>query len=101
MLRILSILSLVALAAPVGAAEVGVRHTWGHSTNRTFGGRSVTRSESQGAFAERSWGGSGGHGGGGGYVRGEVGTTHSRTRESFGFDGSSTTGFSESSVFSR
>ena len=109
MLRILSILSLVALAAPVGAAEVGVRHTWGHSTSRTFGGRSVTRSESHGAFAERSWGGSGGgrevgtteSGGGSGYVRGEVGSYSSRTRESFGFDGSSTTGFSESSTFSR
>ena len=111
MKRILFLLSAsaVALAAPAGAAEVGVRHSWGNTTSSVHNGRSVTRSQSQGAFAERSFGASGGgrdigsttSGGGSGYVRGEVGSYSSRTRESFDFSSHSTTGFSESSTFSR
>jgi len=109
MLRILSILSLVALAAPVSAAQVGVRHSWGNTTSHVTGGRSYTESESRGAYAERSWGGGGGgHAAGGahseggsGYVRSEVGSFNSRTEESYGFNSTSTSGFSETSSFSR
>ena len=103
------LLASAALVAPATAAEVGVRHTWGNTTSRVTNGRSVTRSQSQGAFVERSFGGAGGgrqlgsteSGGGSGYVRGEVGTYSSRTRERFGFSSESNTGFSETSTFSR
>ena len=98
-----------ALVAPVAAAEVGVRHTWGHTTSRVTNGRSVTRSQSQGAYIEQSFGGAGGgrqvgttqSGGGSGYVRLEGGSYSSRTRERFNFSSESNGGFSETSTFSR
>ena len=89
------------LASPVAAAEVGVRHTHGHTTSNTYNGRSVTRSQSQGSFAEVSGGGSGGHGGGSTYRRAERGSYSSRTRESFDFNSRTTSTFTESSTFSR
>ena len=95
------ILASAALVAPAGAAEVGVRHTWGHTTSNVTNGRSVTRSQSQGSFAEISGGGAGGHGGGSGFGRVETGSYSSRTRESFGFNSHTTSGFSESTTFSR
>ena len=109
MKQLLYVLAAAALAAPVSAAEVGVRHTWGHSTTNTHSGRSITRSESHGAYIERSWGRSGGgrnigsteSGGGSGYIRGEIGGFSTSSRESFGFNGTSTSGFSETSTFSR
>ena len=98
-----------ALVAPVAAAEVGVRHTWGNTTSHVTNGRSVTRSQSQGAYIEQSFGGAGGSdvrgasesGGGSGYVRLEGGSYSSRTRERFNFSSESNRGFSETSTFSR
>lgn len=89
------------LAAPVSAAEVGVRHTWGHTTSNVTNGHSVTRSQSHGSFAEVSGGGSGAHTGGSGFIRSESGSYSTRTRESFNFNSRTNTGFSESSTFSR
>lgn len=89
------------LASPVVGAEVGVRHTHGHTTSNTYNGRSVTRSHSQGSFAEVSGGGSAGHNGGSGYRRFESGSYGSRTRESFDFNSRTTSTFTESSTFSR
>ena len=89
------------LASPVVGAEVGVRHTHGHTTSNTYNGRSVTRSHSQGSFAEVSGGGSAGHNGGSGYRRVEAGSYGSRTRESFDFNSRTTSTFTESSTFSR
>jgi hypothetical protein len=95
------ILATVALSTPAVSAEVGVRHTHGHTTSNILNGRSVTRSNSQGSFAEVSGGGSAGHNGGSGYRRVEVGSYGSRTRESYDFNSRTNTTFSENSTFSR
>lgn len=95
------ILASAALVAPVGAAEVGVRHTWGHTTSNVHNGRSVTRSQSQGQFDETSIGGGGVHGAGSGFIRREHGSYSNRTRESYDFNSRTTSGFSESTTFSR
>jgi len=95
------ILASAALVAPVAAAEIGVRHTTGHTTSTVSGGRSTTHSFTNGSYAEVSRGGSGGHGGGSGFTRVETGNFGSRTNESFNFGSHSTSNFSESSTFSR
>ena len=95
------ILASAALVAPVGAAEVGVRHTWGHTTSNVHSGRSVTRSHSHGSFDETSIGGGGYPGAGSGFIRHESGSYSSRTREGYRFNSQTTSGFSESTTFSR
>jgi len=99
------LLASAALIAPVTAAEVGVRHTWGNTTSRVINGSSRTVTQSQGAFVERTSGISGGRsgnrGGASAFDRLATGSNSSRTRESFGFSSTSTTGFSETSSFSR
>ena len=97
MKQFIGLLALVALSSPVAAAEVGARHTWGRTSTRITHGRSVTRSHTAGGYVESSHGGT--HTGG--YRRVEAGSFGSRTRESYNFNSHSTSGFSESSVFSR
>ena len=87
------ILASAALVAPAGAAEIGVRHTWGHTTTNMYNGRSVTRGTEHSSSTERT----------------DIGGHHStrtvrsdvRFRESYDFNGTRTGGFSETSVFSR
>ena len=101
MKQFLLIIASAVLVAPVSAAEIGVRHTWGHSTTNIHGGRSVTRSESQGRYHETSRGRATGHGNRSRYSRTESGTFGANTVESYNFGGQTTTGFSETSTFSR
>ena len=56
----LLLLASAALVAPVTAAEVGVRHSWGNTTSQVTNGSSRTVSQSQGSFIERTRGISGG-----------------------------------------
>lgn len=97
MKQFIGILALLALSSPVAAAEVGARHTWGHSTTNIHSGRSVTRSHTAGGYVETSHGSTGGSG----FRRAEAGVFSSNTRESYRFNGTSSSGFSETSVFSR
>ena len=105
MRAIFLILASAALVAPVSAAEVGVRHSWGNTTSRVTNGSSRTVTQSQGSFVERSGGISGGTSGSSGgastFDRLSAGSSTSRTRESFGFNSVTTSGFSETSSFSR
>lgn len=91
------ILASAALAAPASAGEIGVRHTWGHSTTNMHNGRSVTRGTEHSRSSEHT------------SARGLLGTheSHSSTRsdvifrESYNFNGIRTGGFSETSAFTR
>jgi len=93
----LLLLASTLLAAPVTAAEIGSRHTWGHSTTHVRDGRSVSRSSSVGAYAEHS----SGHSGGADFRRSEVGAFASSNRERYDFTSNSSSGFSETTTFSR
>lgn len=92
MLRILSILAILS-AAPVSAGEIGVRHSWGHSTTNITNGRSITRGTEHTTRTDRH--------------SGLLGSTETVTRsdisfrESNDFTGTRTSGFSETSIFSR
>ena len=101
----LLLLASAALVAPATAAEVGVRHSWGNTTSQVTNGSSRTVSQSQGSFIERTRGISGGtsgsRSGASAFDRLATGSNSSRTRESFGFSSTTTSGFSETSSFSR
>ncbi len=92
MVRILSLLAILS-AAPVSAGEIGVRSTWGHSTTNITNGRSITRGTSHSSTSD--------------VRRGILGETTSRTttdtsfRDSYDFTGTQSTGFTETSIFSR
>lgn len=95
------ILAALLIAAPASAAEVGVRHTWGHSSSQVHGGRSTTRTHEFGNYTEQSSGRVRADGKRTNFTREASGGFRADTTETFQFGSQSTSGFSETSSFSR